>query len=282
MKPATAKLAHGMIFGLAVILTGATAQAGLYEHIDDHSHDIEREAERAEAIVKYNFQHAPPALTQYLREGLCGVARSAHELHELTTCSGNVLAIDALTSQLDVQFHEVEEGVLVLREWASGSNCSVRRFSSSFASCRPRSVDRANLASLDRRIREIDEELHDMQKDLQKVLAAYHTSRHSSHGHVSSFGRAPAPVASRSRFEPTPRQIIPLGTYERPGHDFSRISNLSRGNISSRGSSHSHGSSSHWSSSFGRNDRGSRHSRDSGNSYIHTRIGGFGLSFRLK
>ncbi|MGZ0170889.1 MAG: hypothetical protein ACKVHE_15145 [Planctomycetales bacterium] len=277
MKPATAKIAHGLIFGIAVTLTGATAQAGLYEHIDDHSHDIEQEAERADAIVKYNFRHAPPSIVQYLREGLAGVARSAHELHELTKCSGNVLAIDAMTSQLDAQFHEVEEGVLVLREWVTGSNCSVRRFSSCFTSCKPRSVDRANLTSLDRRIRDIDEELHDMRRDLQKVLATFHRNRHSSHGHTSSFSRAPAPVVSHSRFESTPRQIIPLGTYERPGHNFSRSSSFSRGNTVSR----DHGSS-HGSSSFSFGNRGSRHSRHSDSSYIHTRIGGFGLSFRLR
>ncbi len=276
MRSATAKLAHGLIFGLAVTLTGATTQAGLYEHIDDHSHDIEREAERADAIVKYNFRHAPPSIVQYLREGLCGVAKSAHELHELTKCSGNVLAIDAMASQLDAQFHEVEEGVLVLREWVTGSNCSVRRFSSCFASCKPRSIDRANLTSLDRRIRDIDEEVHEMRDDLQKVLAAFHRSRHSSHGHNSPFGRAPAPVASHNRFEPT-RQIIPLGTYERPGHDFSRSQSPSRGSSFSRGSSVSHNSG-----SFGRDSRGSRYSRPSDSSYIHTRIGGFGLSFRLR
>jgi hypothetical protein len=289
MRPATAKLAHGLIFGLAVTLTGATAQAGLYEHIDDHSHDIEREAERADAIVKYNFQHAPPSIVQYLREGLVGVARSAHELHEMTKCSGNVLRIDAMASQLDVQFHEVEEGVLVLREWATGSNCSVRRFSSCFASCTPRSVDRANLASLERRIRDIDEEVHEMRNDLEKVLAEFHRSRHSSHGHVSSHGRAPVLVVSHSRFE-LPRQIIPLGTYERPGHDFPRSQSLSRGSSFSRGSSSSHGSSSfsrgssnsHHSGGFGLNSRTSRRTRDSDNSYIQTRIGGFGLSLRLR
>jgi hypothetical protein len=115
-----------------------------------------------------------------------------------------------------------------------------------------------------------------MRKDLQKVLAAYHRSRHSSHGHVSSHGRAPAPVVSHSRFEPT-RRIIPLGTYERPGHDFSRSQSLSRGSSFSRGSSISHNSS-----SFGWSNRGSRYSRHSDSSYIHTRIGGFGLSFRLR
>ena len=276
MKSASTKLAHGLIFGLAVILTGTTAQAGLYQHIDDHSHDIEREAERAEAIVKYNFSHAPIAINQYLREGLCGVARSAHELHELTKCSGNVLAIDALTSQLDAQFCEVQEGVLVLREWVSGSNCSVRRFSSCFASCRPRSVDRANLASLDRRINDISEELCDMKKDLQSVLAEYHHSRHSSHSHVSSYSRVTAPPRPQARFEPN-RHIIPLGTYERPGHDFSRGQSFSRGNTVS----HDHGSS-HGHSSFSFGDRGSRHSRPSDSSYIHTRIGGFGLSLRLR
>lgn len=280
MRSATAKIAHGLIFGLAVTLTGATAQAGLYEHIDDHSHDIEREAERADAIVKYNFRHAPPSIVQYLREGLCGIAKSAHELHELTKCNGNLLRIDAMASQLDAQFHEVEEGVLVLREWATGSNCSVRRFSSCFASCKPRSVDRANLASLDRRIRDIDEELHNMRDDLAKVLAAQHRGRHSSHGHVSSFGRAPAPVVSNSRFQSS-RQIIPLGTYERPGHDFSRSSqSLSRGNF---GSSFGRSGWDVRSSSRGcKSGRSLGHSRQPDSSYIHTRIGGFGLSFRLR
>ena len=278
MKTATAKIAHGLIFGLAVTLTGATAQAGLYEHIDDHSHDIEREAERADAIVKYNFRHAPPSIVRYIQEGLCGVAKSAHELHELTKCSGNVLAIDAMTSQLDAQFCEVKEGVLVLNEWVSGRNCSVRRFSSSFASCRPRSVDRANLASLDRRIRDIDEELCEMKEDLQKVLVAFHHSRHSSHGHVSS----------HSRFEPA-RPIIPLGTYERPGHDFSRSpvssrsfgSSFGRSGWDGRSSSHGH-SSSRGHSSFNSGSRDLGHSRHSDSSYIQTRIGGFGLSFRLR
>jgi len=282
MKPATARLAHGLIFGLAVTLTGATAQAGLYEHIDDHSHDIEREAERADAIVKYNFRHAPPSIVQYLQEGLCGVAKSAHELHELTRCSGNVLAIDAMTSQLESQFFAVQEGALVLNEWVAGSNCSVRRFSSCFASCKPRSVDRANMASLGRRIRDIDEELCDMKKDLQKVLVVFHRSRHSSHGHVSSHGSSHGRVSSHSRFEPT-RQIIPLGTYERPGHDFSRSrtssrsfsSSFGRSGWDSRGSSHGRSSS-----SFGSRNLG--HSRHSDSSYIHTRIGGFGLSFRLR
>lgn len=283
MKPAIAKLAHGLIFGLAVTLTGATAQAGLYEHIDDHSHDIEREAERADAIVKYNFRHAPPSIVQYLREGLCGIARSAHELHELTKCSGNLMRIDAMASQLDVQFHEVEEGVLVLGEWATGSNCSVRRFSSCFASCKPRSVDRANLKSLDRRIRDIDEELHDMRDDLAKVLAAQHRSRHSSHGHIS-FGRASTPVVSHNRLEPT-RPIIPLGTYERPGHDFSRSSqSFSRGSFGSsfgRSSLDSRGSSQGCQSS-GLSGRSIGHSRFSDSSYFQTRIGNFGLSFRLR
>ncbi len=282
MKTATAKIAHGLIFGLAVTLTGAAAQAGLYEHIDDHSHDIEREAERADAIVKYNFRHAPPSIVQYLREGLCGIAKSAHELHELTKCSGNLLRIDAMASQLDVQFHEVEEGVLVLREWATGSNCSVRRFSSCFASCQPRSVDRANLKSLDRRIREIDEELHDMRDDLAKVLAAQHRSRHSSHGHIS-FGRSSAPIVSDNRFQPT-RPIIPLGTYERPGHDFSRSSlSFSRGSFGSsfgRSGLDNRGSSRGCKS--GPSGRSLGHSRHSDSSYIHTRIGGFGLSFRLR
>ena len=277
MKTATAKIAHGLILGLAVTLHGATAQAGLYEHIDDHSHDIERQAERADAIVKYNFRHAPPSIVQYLREGLCEIAKSAHELHKLTRCSGNVLAIDAVASQLDVQFHEVEEGVLVLQEWATQSNCSVRRFSSCFASCKPRSVDRANLTSLDRRIRDIDEELHDMRKDLQKVLATHHHSRHSSHGHISSFGRAPAP-ASNGRFQSS-HQIIPLESYERPGHDFSRNRMSSRNFISSFGRS----SCDSRSSSRNRNSANSGgHSRHSDSSYIHTRIGGFGLSFRLR
>ena len=272
MKPAIATLAHGLIFGLAVSLTGATAQAGLYEHIDDHSHDIEREAERAEAIVKYNFRHAPSSIVQYLQEGLCGIARTAHELHELTKCSGNVLRIDAMASQLDVQFHDVEEGVLVLREWVSGSNCSVHRFSSSFASCRPRSVDRANLASLERRIRDIDEEVHEMRDDLQKVLAEFHHSRHSSHRHTSS----------HIQVEPV-RPIIPLGTYTRPGHDFSRspVSSRNFGSPFGRGGwdgrSNSHG---HSSVRPGSRDLG--HSRHSDSSYIHTRIGGIGLSFRLK
>ena len=277
MKTAKAKIAHRLIFSIAVTLTGVTAQAGLYEHIDDHSHDIEREAERANAIVKYNFRHAPPSIVQYLREGLYGIAKSAHELHELTKCSGNVLAIDAVASQLDVQFHEVEEGVLVLQELATGSNCSVRRFSSSFAPCKPRTIDRANLTSLNRRIRDIDEELHDMRKDLQKVLAAHHRCRHSSHGHIWAFGRALAPV-SNSQFQSS-RQTFPTRTYERPEHDFSR----------NRKSSLS------FSSSFGRSSRDSRcssrscdddnsggHSRHSDSSYIHTRIGGFGLSFRLR
>ena len=278
MKPAIAKLAHGLIFSLAVSLTGATAQAGLYEHIDDHSHDIEREAERAEAIVKYNFRHAPPSIVQYLQEGLCGVARTAHELHELTRCSGNVLRIDALASQLDVQFHEVEEGVLVMREWVSGSNCSVRRFSSCFASCNPRSVDRANLASLERRIRDIDEEVHEMRDDLQKVLAEFHHSRHFSRGHVSS----------HIRVEPV-RPIIPLGTYTRPGHDFSRspVSSRSFGSPVGRSdwdgrSSWDSRNSSHGHSNIRPGSRDLGHSRPSDSSYIHTRIGGFGLSFRLR
>lgn len=278
MKPAIAKLAHGLIFGLAVTLTGATVQAGLYEHIDDHSHDIEREAERADAIVKYNFRHAPPSIVQYLREGLCGVARSAHELHELTKCSGNVMAIDAMTQQLDSQFCEVKEGALVLEEWVYGRSCSVQRFSRCFASCNPRSVDRANLRSLDRRIRDIDEELCDLKEDLQKVLACYHRSRHSSRS--SKFGN----VSSHSRFEPT-RPIIPLGTYERPGHDFSRSSqSFSRGSFGSsfgRSSLDSRGSSRGCKSSS-LSGRSIGHSRFSDSSYFQTRIGNFGLSFRLR
>ncbi len=281
MKTATAKIAHGLIFGLAVTLTGATAQAGLYEHIDDHSHDIEREAERADAVVKYNFRHAPASVVQYLREGLCGVADSAHRLHELTKCSGNVLAIDAMTQQLDAQFCEAKEGALVLEQWVYGRSCSVQRFSRCFASCKPRSVDRANLKSLDRRIREIDEELCDLKEDLQKVLACFHRSRHSSR-HVSSHSHGR--VSSHSRFEPT-RPIIPLGTYERPGHDFSRSNfSFSRGSFGSsfdRSGWDNRGSSSGCKLS-GRSGRSIGHSRDVGNSYIHTRIGGFGLSFRLK
>jgi hypothetical protein len=277
MKTATAKIAHGLILGLAVTLNGANAQAGLYEHIDDHSHDIEREAERANAIVKYNFRHAPPLIIQYLSEGLCGIAKSAHELHELTKCSGNVLEIDAVASQLDVQFHEVEEGVLVLQEWATESNCSVRRFSSCFASCKPRSVDRANLTSLDRRIRDIDEELHDMRKDLQKLLAAHHRSRHSSHRHIWSFGRDPAPV-SNSQFQSF-RQTIPLRSYERHENDFSRNRMSSLSFSSSCGRSGRDGRNSSRSCNSANADG---HSRHSDSSYIHTRIGGFGLSFRLR
>ena len=281
MKPAIAKLAHGLIFGLAVTLTGATAQAGLYEHIDDHSHDIEREAERADAIVKYNFRHAPPSIVQYLREGLCGVARSAHELHELTKCSGNVMAIDAMTQQLDSQFCEVKEGALVLEEWVYGRSCSVQRFSRCFASCNPRSVDRANLRSLDRRIRDIDEELCDLKEALQKVMACFHRSRPSSR-HISSHSHGR--VSSHSRFEPT-RPIIPLGTYERPGHDFSRSSlSFSRGSFGSsfgnRGLDN-RGSSSGCKLS-GRSGRSIGHSRFSDSSYFQTRIGNFGLSFRLR
>lgn len=284
MKLATAKIAHGLIFGLAVSLTGATAQAGLYEHIDDHSHDIEREAERADAVVKYNFRHAPASIVQYLREGLCGVTDSAHRIHDLTKCSGNVLTIDAMTQQLDAQFCEVKEGALVLREWVHGSSCSVQRFSRCFASCKPRSVDRANLKSLDRRIREIDEELCDLKEDLQKVLTCYHRSRHSSHRHTSSHSSRHGHVSSHSRFEPT-RPIIPLGTHERPGHDFSRsslsFSRSSFGSSSGRSGWDARSSSRGCkSSSFG--GRGIGHSRFSDDSYFQTRIGSFGLSFRLR
>ena len=284
MKPAIAKLAHGLIFGLAVTLTGAIAQAGLYEHIDDHSHDIEREAERADAIVKYNFRHAPTSIVQYLREGLCGVAESAHELHELTKCSGNVMAIDAMTQQLDSQFREVKGAALVLEEWVYGRSCSVQRFSSCFASCKPRSVDRANLRSLDRRIRDIDEELCEMKEDLQKVLVSFHRSRHSSHRHISSHGSSHGQVSSHSRFEQT-RPIIPLGTYERPGHDFSRSSlSFSRGSFGSsfgRSGWDNRGSSSGCKLSS-RGGRSIGHSRFTDSSYFQTRIGNFGLSFRLR
>jgi hypothetical protein len=273
MKSATAKLAHGLIFGLAVILTGANAQAGLYEHIDDHSRDIEREAERAEAIVKYNFRHAPAPIVQYLCESFRGVAQTSHRLHELSECSGNVLAIEAISSQLDAQVCDVRQGMLVLREWVEGCSCSVQRFRSCFASCRPRSIDRANLASLCRRTDEIDEELRDMKNDLQIVLAEYHRAhRHSSHSHVSSHSRVVTPVFPQTRFEP-----LPLGTYGRPGHDFSRRSGFSERNIVS----HDHGSS-HGQSNFGLGSRNSGHSRHSDSSYIQTRIGGFGLSLRLR
>lgn len=276
MKTLLAGTAHGLIFGVAVMLTGTTAQAGLYEHIDDHSHDIEREAERAEAIVKHNFRHAPVPITRYLQEGLCGVSQSAHRLHELTKCSGNLMAIDALTSQLESQFIEVQEGALALREWATGRNCSVRRFSSCFHSCRPRSVDRANIASLDRRLDDISEELCDMKKDLDKVLAAFHCDRHSRNRHLSSH-RSSSHRSWHDRDFRSDRHISPLGRFERPGHDFSGHRDTSRSNPVS----HRHDSS-HGPGRFNVDRRDSGHSRHFDSSYIHTRIGGFGLSFRLR
>lgn len=276
MTIAKATLTHGLIFGLAVILTGTTAQAGLYRHIDDHSRDIERDAERAEAIVKYNFNHAPQSIVRYLSDELHGVAQSAHRLHELTECSGNVLAIDALTSQLDGQFRHVQEGVLVMREWVEGRNCSVHRFSSCFRTARPRSVDRANLASLCRRIDDIEKELCEMKEDLQVVLTDYYRSRrHTSNWRGASSGRDVTP-ALQSRYEPS-RRIVPLGTYNRPGHGSSHDHGFNQGRGISNRDSHSHRPSNY---SFG--NRGSRYSRFSDSSYVHTRIGGFGLSFRLK
>lgn len=279
MNTSPAGIAHGLIFGLAVILTGSSAQAGLYEHIDDHSHDIEREAERAEAIVKHNFSHAPTSITRYLREGLCGVAQSAHRLHELTKCRGNLMAIDAMTSQLESQFLEVQEGTLVLREWATGRNCSVRRFSSCFRSCRPRSVDRANIASLDRRIDEISEELCDLKKDLNKVFAEFRCDRNSRHNHVSS-----SRSWSDHRSTPSSRHIAPLGSYRQPGHDFS----FSGSRFTPRNDRDSHRHRSSHDDDDDDHDhirRGSRdfgHSRHFDRSYFHTRIGGIGLSFRLR
>jgi len=272
MKTAKATLAHGLIFGLAVILTGTAAQAGHYRHIDDHSHDIEREAERAEAIVKYNFDHAPAPILEFLCEGIGGVAQTAHQLHELSERSGNAVAIEAVTARLDAQFCDVQLGVKVLREWVTGCPCSVRRFSSSFAMCEPRNVDRSNLASLIRRIDDINEELTEMKQDVVIVMAEYYRShRHASHGH-SSHSRGVAPVPSRSQSRVVlQRQVIPLGTFERPGHDFSRSPSSSYSRGSSRGNS-----------GFSFGSRGSGHSRHSNSPYIHTRIGGFGLSFRLK
>jgi hypothetical protein len=289
MKTAKATLAHGLIFGLAVILTSTTAQAGHYRHIDDHSRDIEREAERAEAIVKYNFGHAPAPILDFLCESIGSVARTAHQLHELSECSGNAVAIEAVTARLDAQFCDVQLGVTVLREWVTGCPCSVRRFSSSFAMCQPRNVDRSNLANLMRRVDDINEELTEMKQDVVIVMAEHYRShRHSSHGHVSSRSRIVTPVRSQSRFEPQ-RQIITLGTFERPGHDFSRGHSSSRSSHSShsqsfsRGQSSSHGrSSSRGNSGFSFGSRGSGHSRHSDSSYIRTRIGGFGLSFRLR
>lgn len=290
MKTAKATLAHGLIFGLAVILTGTAAQAGHYRHIDDHSHDIEREAERAEAIVKYNFDHAPAPILEFLCEGIGGVAQTAHQLHELSERSGNAVAIEAVTARLDAQFCDVQLGVKVLREWVTGCPCSVRRFSSSFAMCEPRNVDRSNLASLIRRIDDINEELTEMKQDVLIVMAEHYRShRHASHGH-SSHSRGVAPVPSRSQSRVVlQRQVIPLGTFERPGHDFSRSPSSSRGLSSSRSQQFSRGQSSSYSrgssrgnSGFSFGSRGSGHSRHSNSPYIHTRIGGFGLSFRLK
>ncbi|NQV25421.1 MAG: hypothetical protein HQ518_13755 [Rhodopirellula sp.] len=277
MTTAKAVLAHGLIFGLAVILTGATAQAGHYGHIDNHSRDIEREAERAEAIVKYNFRHAPAPIVQYLCESLNGVAQTSHQLHELSECSGNVLAIETITSQLDAQVCDVRQGIVVLREWVEGCSCSVRRFSSCFSSCRPRSIDRANLSSLLRRTDEIDEELCEMKKDLQIAL----TEHHRTHSHSSSFSRGMAPAIPQARIAPS-RYVIPLGTYERPGHNFSRSTHSSRGLDSRRGTanSHNHGSS-HDQHGVSPGSR-SGHGRHSDSSYIQTRIGGFGLSFQLR
>ncbi|MDA1163758.1 MAG: hypothetical protein O3B13_11705 [Planctomycetota bacterium] len=272
MKSTATTLVHGLIFGLAVILTGTAAQAGHYGHIDDHSRDIEREAERAEAIVKYNFRHAPSPIFQYLCVGLGEVSQTAHQLHELSECSGNVLAIEAVTARLDAQFCEVQEGISALREWVTGCQCSVRRFSSSFALCHPRSVDRANFASLARRIDEIDGELREMKQDLQIVMVEYHRAHHhSAHGHVSSFGRpAPAPVLSRTQID-THRQVLPLGSLGKPGHDFSDGRNDSRGH-----------SSFHGSPGFTIGSNSSPYSRHRDNTYIQTRIGGFGLSLRLR
>lgn len=263
MTTAKSTLAHGLILGLAVVLTGTAAEAGHYRHIDNHARDIEREAERAETVVRRYFHHAPAPLTHFLDDSLHNVARTAHQLHELSRRSGNTVAIEILTARLDGQVHDVLEGVTVLREWVTGCHCSVRRFASSFNSCHPRSSDRRNLASLIRRTDEMDDELHDLKNDLKVIMADYNRAHpHASHGHVSTRSRVllPAPVPRDSH-----RVVIPLGTYERPGHDFSHGRTQSRSRTVFSFGSHS-----------------SRHGHHSESAYIHTRIGGFGLSFRLR
>ena len=259
MKLTNTKLAHGLILGLAVILTGSSAEAGHYRDIDDHSRDIEREAERAEAIVKYNFRHAPVTVIRCLQDSLCAMAQTAHQLHDLTDCEGNVHAFASKVDRLDAQFCEVQDGFLALRGWVTGSGCSISRFGYVSCSARPSRTDELQLKSLCRRIDDIEEELDCMKKELREVLAHHSRHLHDSHGHASH--RHSSRSVSRGHVDHV-RPIIPLGTYGRPGHDHSRDR---------------HGRSGSY---FGSRDFG--YSRHSGNSYIHTRIGGFGLSFRLK
>lgn len=264
MTLANAKFAHGLIFGVAFILAGSTAQAGHYGDIDDHSRDIERDAERAEAIVKYNFRHAPCSITGTLKDALCSVAETAHSLHECSCRKNNIHNVEAKANLLTSQFLRAQAAFEDLSRWVNGPSCGYTRFGSFSCNSRPSRTDQLQLRSLCKRMDDIAEELTCMNSELRRELARHNRAVHgigqSLHSHSHHGDRD---HRHSSRVVP---QIQPLGSIGRPGHDFSRgRQSYDRDPFGSR----------FMSRNFG-------HSRLNDSSYFSTRIGGFGLSFRLK
>lgn len=176
------KLAAMAVLGMSATV----AQAGHYRDIDDHARDIERDAERAQRIVKYDFRRVPIDLRNCLLTNLYGLEENADCIRDLTRRSGNLDEIARHARVMSRQLAEVEGHVDELRTWCR--SCVVPRHQ--LSSCGTMSRDHArSLRELCERTERICSELRCMTAEIESLKSA--GFRHDRYRHVSAFPGGP-------------------------------------------------------------------------------------------
>ena len=172
---------------LILAVSAGMATAGHLRDIDDHARDIEREAERAERVVRDNFRNAPAPITSCLAEHLCSVAQSANRINTLCSCESNLDTVNALTCGMNREFREAEVAFAELRQWTLVCPVTVGGHCHHCSTCR---VNEYHLKRLCERIDEVREELSCMTREVNQLIAARNAQLHHHHGTVA----VPAPV----------------------------------------------------------------------------------------
>ncbi len=148
-------------------VTTSVAQAGHYDHIDDHARDIERSADRAQRDIRHDFARLPHDLRQCLMSNLYQLEKNAECIDDLTRRPGNLNEIARHVDEMFGQLAEVEAHVDELRTWCR--SCVVTSRHRSSCGTMSRDHERA-LRDLIERTSRIRRELDCLADELRRLM----------------------------------------------------------------------------------------------------------------
>jgi hypothetical protein len=201
MRTLVAKLMWTMAAMAVLGVTTSVAQAGHYNHIDDHARDIERDAERARRVIKHEFSGVPFEIRHCLNSNLYRMEEAADCIGDLARRPGNLDAIAEHVDEMSLQLAEVDDHINELRGWCRSCDVSGRLRSS----CGTMSlVHERSLRELCGRVDRIRSELDCLVTELNQLFAACGRSRGHDHDHGRGVSRRPTIVVP----PPVPRPPV--------------------------------------------------------------------------